>query len=408
MTKSYQPAAGLPLTELATLRLRPHEERRLLAGHLWVYSNEVDIEATPLAGFTPGQFVMVRSHRDRFMGYAYVNPHTLIAARLLSRDPAHPPGQPLIVHRIKVALALRERLLAVDHYRLVHGEGDLLPGLVIDRYGALCVAQANTAGMEAMKPWVTEALKRVLGTEVLLWRNDSVSRELEGLPSQVETGLGEVPADITLEEGGVRFRVPLLAGQKTGWFFDQRANRAAFARLASGRSVLDVCCYLGGFGLQAARAGAAAVTCVDASANALAAVRSSAEGNGLAVETLESDAFEALAAMQAEGRRFDMIVLDPPAFIKRRKDLGRGLAAYRKLNQLALRLLARDGLLMSCSCSMHLEEAALLDAVQRGARSMGRHAQALSFGGQDLDHPVHPAIVESRYLKSILFRVTGE
>lgn len=396
------------MTEPATLRLRPNEERRLLAGHLWIYSNEVDTGSTPLTGFQPGQYVTVRSHRDRFMGYAYVNPHTLIAARILSRDPAHPPGQPLMVHRLKVALALRERVIGSEHYRLVHGEGDLLPGLVIDRYGPVCVAQAGTAGMEAMKPWVAEALKRVLGTEALLWRNDTSARELEGLPSAVETALGDVPAEAIMEEGGVRFRVPLLTGQKTGWFFDQRANRAAFARLAKGHSVLDVCCYLGGFGLQAARAGAAAVTCVDASATALAAVQASAADNGLTVETVESDAFKALAALQAEGRRFDLIVLDPPAFIKRRKDLGRGLAAYRKLNQLALRLLSRDGFLMSCSCSMHLEEAALLDAVQRGARALGRHAQALSFGGQDVDHPVHPAIAETRYLKAILFRVTGE
>ncbi len=396
------------MTEPITLRLRPHEERRLLAGHLWIFSNEVDISATPLTGFQPGQVVTVRSSRDRFMGYAYVNPRTLIAARLLSRDPAHVPGQPLLVHRLKLALALRERVLGSPFYRLVHGEGDLLPGLVVDRYGPVCVAQAGTAGMDVMKPWVAEALKRVAGIESLLWRNDTGARELEGLPSVVEPGLGEVPEAITLEEGGVRFRAPLLAGQKTGWFFDQRANRAAFARLADGRSVLDVCCYLGGFGLQAARAGATAVTCVDASATALASVRASAADNGLTVETLESDAFEALAALHAEGRRFDMIVLDPPAFIKRRKDLGRGLAAYRKLNQLALRLLSRDGLLMSCSCSMHLEEAALLEAVQRAARSAGRHAQALSFGGQDVDHPVHPAIAETRYLKAILFRISGE
>jgi 23S rRNA (cytosine1962-C5)-methyltransferase len=402
-TAGPQPVADLPL-----LRLKPHEERRLQAGHAWIFSNEVDVAATPLTAFGPGDRVQVRSSRDRFLGYAYVNPKTLIAARLLGRDPAHPPGRPLLVHRMKVALSLRERLYPNDCYRLVFGESDLLPGLVVDRYGDTCVAQVGTAGMEGMKDWILEALERVVKPKAVLWKNDSPSREIEGLPSYVETALGEVPAQVVLEEGGVTFHVPLAGGQKTGWFFDQTTNRAAVARLAAGARVLDVFSYAGSFGLQAARAGAAGVLCVDASAAALEAATASAAASGLSVDTRKGDAFDVLAALHEEGQRFDVVVIDPPAFIKRRKDHAKGLAAYRKLNQQAMKLVARDGFLVSCSCSWHLHADELTEAVQRAARNLGRLAQVVEFRGQAPDHPVHPAIPETRYLKAVICRVTGD
>jgi 23S rRNA (cytosine1962-C5)-methyltransferase len=400
--------AATPVADLAILRLKPHEERRLQAGHLWVFSNEVDVAATPLTAFEPGQCVQLRSSRDRFLGYAYVNPRTLIAARILGRDPAHPPGRPLLVHRMQVALALRERFCPGRHYRLVFGESDLLPGLVVDRYGDVCVVQAGTAGMEAMKDWVLEALERVVKPAGVLWKGDSPARSLEGLDASVSVVAGTVPEEVDVPEGGVSFRVPLAGGQKTGWFFDQRDNRAAVARLAQGASVLDVFSYAGSFGLQAARAGASAVLCVDASATALEAAQSSADRAGLPLETRKGDAFDVLESLHGEGRRFDIVVVDPPAFIKRRKDHGKGLAAYRRLNQLALRLVARDGLLVSCSCSWHLDPAELTAAVQRAARHHGRFAQVVEFRGQAPDHPVHPAIPETRYLKAVFCRVTGD
>ena len=396
------------VADLPPLSLKPNEERRLQAGHLWVFSNEVDVAATPLTAFEPGQAVQLRSSRGSFLGYAYVNPGTLISARILGRDPVHPPGKPLLVHRMKVALALRERLHALPFYRLVYGESDLLPGLVIDRYGDVCVAQVGTAGMEKMRDAVLQALEQVVRPRAVLWKNDSPARQLEGLPLYVEAGLGDVPEWIDVDEGGVRFRVPLAAGQKTGWFFDQTANRAAAARLARGARVLDVFSYAGSFGLQAARAGAREVLCVDASAAALEAVEANAASNGLAVATRRGDAFEVMQSLVAAHERFELVVVDPPAFVKRRKDHGRGLAAYRKLNQLAVRLVARDGLLVTCSCSHHLAEAELADAVQRAARRTGRLAQVLEFRGQAPDHPVHPAIPETRYLKALVCRVAGE
>lgn len=390
------------------LRLRRGEERRLQAGHLWVFSNEVDIAATPLSAFEPGQVVQVRSDRGRFLGYAYVNPHTLISARLLGRDPARPPGRELMVERMSLALALRTRLYREPYYRLVFGESDLLPGLVVDRYGDTCVVQLGTAGMQAARDDVLAALQQVVAPRAVLWKNDSPARALEGLDSHVEVALGDVPAFVEVPEGGVTFRVPLAGGQKTGWYFDQTTNRAAVAARASGRKLLDVFSYAGSFGLQAARAGASEVLCVDASAAALEAATASASASGLAVGTLKGDAFEVLESLARDKRRFDIVVVDPPAFIKRRKDHPKGVAAYRRLNALAMQLLEDDGLLMSCSCSHHLATDELTGAIQRAARQTGRFAQLLEMRGQAFDHPIHPAILETRYLKAALCRVTRE
>jgi 23S rRNA (cytosine1962-C5)-methyltransferase len=391
---------------LPPLMLKPQEERRLQAGHLWIFSNEIDVGRTPLTAFAPGAHVQVRSSHDRFLGYAYVNPRTLISARLLGRDPAYPPGKSLLVHRLRVALALRARLYPAPFYRLAFGEADLLPGLVVDRYGDVLVAQIGTAGMEAMKDQIQEALVKVLSPRAVLWKNDSAIRELEGLERYVGTALGEVPDFVEVPERSVRFIVPLAAGQKTGWYFDQSANRAMLARHARNARVLDVFSYAGSFGLQAARAGAAAVTCIDSSAAALEAAAKTAAENGLEAELLHGDAFDVLESLHGERRRFDIVVVDPPAFIKRRKDHPKGLAGYRRQNQLALQLLDRDGLLLSCSCSYHLGPGELTDAVQRAARHLGRFAQLIAVGAQAPDHPVHPAIDETRYLRAFLFRVT--
>jgi len=396
----------MSIPALPPLALKPQEERRLQAGHLWIFSNEVNVAATPLTAFEPGAHVQVRSQHDRFLGYAYVNPRTLISARLLGRDMDYPPGKSLLVHRFRVALALRERLYQSPFYRLAFGEADLLPGLVVDRYGDVLVAQIGTAGMEAMKQDIVDALVKVVEPRAILWKNDSGIRELEGLERYVENALGETPDHVEVPEGGVTFRVPLAAGQKTGWYFDQSANRALFARHAAGARVLDVCSYAGGFGLQAARAGAAEVACVDASAPALEAAADTAAANGLKAELHQGDAFDVLEELHEQRRRFDLIVVDPPAFIKRKKDHPKGLAAYRRLNQLALSVLDRDGLLLSCSCSYHLGPGELTDAVQRAARHLGRFAQLIGVGAQAPDHPVHPAIDETRYLRAFLFRVT--
>ena len=390
------------------LRLKPNEDRRISAGHLWVFSNEVDTAATPLTALKPGVVCQLRSSRDKFLGYAYVNPKTLICARVLTRDVEHPPGKGLFVHRLQVALALRERVYGQPFYRLAYGESDGLPGLVLDRFGDVVVGQIGTAGMEELKDQIATAVQQVIKPKAMLWKNDSGARELEGLKSYVEPAFGDVPSHVPLDESGVRFQAPLIEGQKTGWFFDQAMNRRSLLKYVQGKSVLDVFSYLGAWGLTAAKAGASETTCVDSSATALGLVQAAAEVNGLTVATEKGDAFEAMEGMIAAGRKFDVVIIDPPAFIKRKKDIPKGEAAYRRLNQLAMQLLPRDGLLVSCSCSYHMTGDALLGAIQKGARHLQRFAQVIEVGGQAPDHPIHPGIEETRYLKTFVCRVTTE
>jgi 23S rRNA (cytosine1962-C5)-methyltransferase len=397
------------IQQILELRLKRGEDRRINAGHPWVFSNEVDIARTPLATLAPGAHVRLVSDRDKFLGYAYVNPHSLISARVMSRDPDSPIGVSLIVHRLNVALALRQRLSDEPFGRLVFGESDQLPGLVLDRFDDVIVGQIATAGMEALRPDVEAAVRKVLKPRLLYWKNDSGARELEQLPAFSGAAFGEAGAELRVREAGAEFVAPLAEGQKTGWFYDQTANRALLGRfLPEGARVLDVCSYVGAWAVTALKAGASAATCVDSSAAALDFAQRNAAAAGHTVETVRGDAFEVLKTLHEAGERFDAVILDPPAFIKRRKDIPQGLAAYRRLNQLAMNLIGRDGLLVSCSCSYHLEEGQLLIAVQTAARHSARFAQVIAFGGQSPDHPVHPAIPESRYLKALFCRVSRE
>ncbi|MEJ2576764.1 MAG: class I SAM-dependent rRNA methyltransferase [Gammaproteobacteria bacterium] len=389
------------------LRLNKGADRRLRAGHCWVYSNEVDTAASPLGGFEPGEPVELVNHAGRWLGHAYVNPHSLICARVVSRDRARPLDRSLLVHRLNVALAGRERRYAAPFYRLVYGEADGLPGLVVDRFGDYLVAQLTTAGMERQRAAVVEALARVLKPRGVLLRNDGASREFEGLARYVEPALGEVPAELEVREAGARFVVNPAEGQKTGWFFDQAANRDTMTRYVRGRRVLDVFSYVGAWGVRAALAGAAAVTCVDASPAAVAAVAGNAARNGVGerVAALRGDAFAVLRELKAAGERFDLVILDPPAFVKRRKDLKEGALAYRRINEAGLALLDRDGVLVTASCSFHMDRDGLLRTVQQAARHLDRSLQLLEQGHQGPDHPVHPAIPETAYLKAFLLRV---
>lgn len=389
---------------LPPLILKKNEDRRLRAGHLWVFSNEVDTVRTPLAAFAPGDAVEIRAHNGRFIGSGYVNPNSLICARILSRDERHPPDASLLVHRLNIALSLRERLYPRPFYRLVFGESDGLPGLVVDRYGEALVAQITTAGMEKMKNDIVAALIKVLKPSGILFRNDVRIRELEGLPLYAETACGTVPGTITIEELEQKFEVSLADGQKTGWFFDQHDNRARLARYVRGKRVLDVFSYVGAWGIQALAHGAREALCVDSSAAALALAERNAALNGVHIGIRAADAFDALRELHAAGEKFDVVILDPPAFVKRKKDLAAGRDAYRRLNQLGMQLLERDGLLVSCSCSHHLPAAELLAAIQTGARHLDREAQLLERGGQSADHPVHPAIPETEYLKAFFVR----
>jgi len=395
------------------LKLKRGEDRRLRAGHLWIFSNEVDTAATPLTQFEPGAAVQVHSDRDQFLGFAYVNPRTLIAARIVGRDAAYPLDGSLLVHRLRVALALREKLYREPYYRLAFGESDGLPGLVLDRYGDLMVAQSGTAGIDRLRAEVEAAVAKVVGARTIVWKNDSGARELEGLASSIGVwGNNEwaaAPNEVRVREQGLDFVAPLADGQKTGWFYDQAVNRERLRRyLAPGARVLDVCSYVGAWAVTALKSGAASASCVDSSATALAFAERNALANGVGVGTIRDDAFDALKALHEQGAQFDVVILDPPAFAKRKKDVPQALAAYRKLNQLAMPLIDRDGILVSCSCSYHMPADELATGIQSAARHTSRFVQILEQGGQSPDHPVHPAIPETKYLKAFFCRVTRE
>jgi len=393
-------------TTLAPLRLKKNEERRIRAGHLWVYSNEVDTKATPLKQFEAGQQVQLLAHNGKSLGNGYVNPNSLICARLVSRDPNHVLDRSLLVHRLNVALSLREQLFEQPFYRLAYAESDQLPGLVIDRYADTCVVQCTTAGMEAVREQVLEALDKVLRPAGILLRADSSIRKLEGLDSYQQV-IGNVPEELTVKEHGLSFAVSLREGQKTGWFYDQRLNRARLRNYVRGKRVLDVFSYAGAWGLQAAAAGAAEVLCVDASGAAVERIHGNAQANGLSdrVASVEVDAFEVLAQLRLNQEKFDVVVLDPPAFIKRKKDARAGEQAYHRLNQLAMQVLKKDAILVSASCSHHLPESSLQTILLQSSRHLDRSLQILERGHQAPDHPLHPAIAETAYLKALFCRV---
>lgn len=394
---------------LARLRLKKNADRRIKAGHLWIYSNEVDTAATPLKGLQPGQQCGIEHASGQVLGVAYVHPNNLICARMVSEKPDQQLDVELLKARIRQALALRETFYDRPFYRLVYGESDLLPGLIVDRFGDVLAVQLNTAGMDVLKDEVLLALREVLQPVAVVWRNDASARQQEGLESYVALAWGELPDQVLAEENTCSFEVPILDGQKTGWFYDHRPNRTALMPLVKGKRVLDVFSYRGGWGIPLAKSGAAKVVCLDSSTPALEGVMDNARLNGVeaSVSTLCADAFEGLQQLQQAGERFDLIILDPPAFIKRKKDQGPGEHAYSRLNREAMKLLADDALLMSGSCSMHLAEDRLQDLVRIAARKQGRSAQLVWRGGQGADHPVHPAIAETRYLKALLFRLVS-
>ncbi len=394
---------------METLFLKRHEDRRLRAGHLWIFSNEVDVKRSPLTAFAPGQAAHVADADGRPLGTAYVNPASLIAARLVSRKPNRPLDADMLRERLRTALGLRERLFARPCYRLCHGEGDFLPGLVIDRHGDHVVIQISTAGMDIHTPALLDIVADLLRPASIVLDNDLAARDLEGLARSVTMPLGDAPDEAVIVENDLEYVIPLRGGQKTGWFYDQRENRAAVAPFAAGASVLDVFCYAGGFGALAARHGAASVAFADASAPALAFADRNARAAGLRgePEIMKGDALEILAELRRDKRRFNMVCLDPPAFIKRRKDAKEGIEAYRRANDLALALVAPGGVLLTCSCSHHLEADTLQGLAAKAAARQGRSARLLRRGFQGPDHPVHPSMPETAYLKAFLFHLAN-
>jgi 23S rRNA (cytosine1962-C5)-methyltransferase len=388
--------------------LKPGCDRRLRGGHLWVYSNEVDNVHSPLKSFAAGDPVLLEDSRGKPLALAYVNPNTLICARILSRNHRQAADRELVQRRIESALQLRQSLFQQPFYRLLHGDSDGLPGLVADRYGAVLVLQVNTAGMERMLDDVLAAFQAVVKPAAIVLRNDTSSREIEGLESYVRLAAGKLEEPVLITENDTEFAIPVLDGQKTGWFYDHRLNRYAMRRLAGAARVLDVCSYIGGWGIQAATAGASEVLMLDSSAAALELATENAERNGVSrrCTVLEGKAQQSMRELYQQGRRFDLVLLDPPAFIKRRKDARQGLQGYHRLNELAMRLVEPGGYLVSSSCSMHLSEESLMDVVRAASRQLQRDVRVIGRGYQGPDHPVHPAIAETAYLKTLFCQLS--
>jgi 23S rRNA (cytosine1962-C5)-methyltransferase len=389
--------------------LKKNEDKRLRKGHLWVFSNEVDTKRSPLEQFNAGDLVQVKSDDGKVLGTAYINPQALICARLLSRKANLKCGANFFKERLATALALREKLFDKPYYRLVFGESDGLPGLVIDRFGPVLSVQITTAGIEQRKESLFDALHELLNPEAIILKNDNSQRQLEGLSMESELAYGKLPEPLVIEENGAQFKVDILEGQKTGWFYDHRTSRAQLAGIAKNQRVLDLFCYTGAWSIPAALAGALEVTGVDASESALALAAGNAALNGVQDKTqfVRSDVFEFLKQARQENRLYDIIVLDPPALIKRKKDFKQGYEAYRRLNHLALQVLSKNGILVSASCSHHLSRDNLHEILRSSGRHIDRHLVFFAEGGQGPDHPIDPAAPETEYLKTFFCSVSS-
>jgi len=388
------------MTARSSIVIARRATRRL---HPWVFSNEVR-EAPP--GLDSGAVVGV-VERDRFVGSAIYSPHSLIRARLFSSDDRELDAD-LFTRRLADAAENRARWLPAEQdYRLVHGESDGLPGLTIDRYGRHFALQAYAAGMDKRQGLVVEALRNLFDVQAIWAKNDFALRELEGLP-RIERLLWGSPSDVLIAENGVRFEVDVASGQKTGFYFDQRLNRARIRLLSDGKSVLDLFCYNGGFAVNAAVGGAKHVLAVDSSRPACALAEKNAALNrvGDRVEILCGDAFDVLRELNSRDKRFDLIVIDPPPFARSQRDKPRALRAYRDLNLQAMRLLTPGGMLLSCTCSQHVSWTDLASVLTQAAQASGREFRIVERTGQGPDHPVLLHMPESEYLRSCLIQLT--
>jgi len=378
--------------------LKEKEDRRLLAGHLWIFNNEI---ASVENLNENGEIVDIFSWQQKFLGKGYYNRHSLISVRVLTRK-NEVLDTDFFSKGISRAYQNRRQIYPqLDSYRLIFSEGDLLPGLIVDKYRDYLVVQLLTLGIERLSPSILEALIGLAYPKGILLRNDSPSREREGLPLEVKVAFGEIPESVEIEENGLRFKVNLHTGQKSGFFFDQRDNRKLVRDSCQGKRVLDCFCYSGSFSLNAAEGGASSVLAVDESEQALALVKANSEVNGYgsAIQTERANCFEKLRELQKEEEKFDVIILDPPAFVKSKEKLGQGMKGYKEINLSAMKLLNKEGLLVSCSCSYQLSPEDFMKTIRAAARDAKRSFKLVNLTTQAPDHPILLAMPETQYLK---------
>jgi 23S rRNA (cytosine1962-C5)-methyltransferase len=374
-----------------------------------VFSNEIEgsIASLPLGGL-----VEVTTANGKFLGHGYANPNSLIAVRILSRNRSADLSQVgFFTRRIEGALKLRQRLYpGRTAYRLISSEADGLPGLVVDRFNDVLSVQINTLGMEHLKELIKTALQTVLNPSGAIFRNEASVRELEGLPREKGLWFGEVPDFVDIDEFGVKFRVQLLEGQKTGHFFDQADNRLFAGKLCRDLSVLDVYSNSGGWGLHALKHGAKEVIFVDKQEACCEQIEANVALNGFEDRAviLCDEGKKTLEALITKGMRFDAVNLDPPAFAKQRRAANSALKGYREINRLGLNLVKPGGFFFTSSCSYHVHEEKFIEAVQKAAQDAGKALQMIRRGEQGSDHPTRPEVPETRYLKSYAFQVRPE
>lgn len=383
--------------------LKKNEEKRILTGNGWVYANEV---AKITGKDKNGSLATVVSSDGRFIGKGYINHLSKILVRIFIRDERS--DEEVIKERLRKAVNLRKRLGFSSCYRAVYAEADLLPGLVVDKYGEALSVQFLTLGMDLRKDFIVECLNEIFAPRAIIERSDVAVRQKEGLPLKKGVLCGEDISRIETEENGLKLSIDLIDGQKTGYFLDQKENRFALRRYAKDKNVLDCFCNAGGFGLNAAAAGAKTVTFLDISPVALSEVNKNASLNGITnIQTIECDVFEKLREYKAEKKKFDLIVLDPPAFCKSGEDVAAALKGYKDINVLAMKLLNDDGILVSSSCSHFVTPTMFKRMLAESAASAGKRAKILEERGQSPDHPVLLGADESAYLKFVILSVCG-
>ncbi len=386
------------------LRLKKGREAAIRAGMPWIYAGDI-IESSELLLAPPGSLASIETHKGECIGTGYYNAKSQIACRVLTLK-REPIDEEFFKKRLNNALERREKFLKTPFYRLIHAESDGFPGLLIDRFGDILVVQTGTAGMEKLLPLWLSALESLLNPEAILLRNDVPARRLEGLKQEVMVLKGAIPPLVEVQENGFVYFADLLHGQKTGWFYDQRDNRRMIAELAAGKTLLDIYSHSGGFGLLAAKK-EAQVTLIDSSKMALDLAQKTATLNHVDCDVLQCDAFEAMEMLQQDGKSFDIVVADPPAFVKNRKDIAAGLKGYEKVARLAAQLAAPNGMLFVASCSHHAGRSAFNKAVLSGVKKAGRQAKIIRHTGASPDHPVHPKLPQSEYLKGILLQLSS-
>ncbi|HEX4167729.1 MAG TPA: class I SAM-dependent rRNA methyltransferase [Bryobacteraceae bacterium] len=388
------------MESIPTVRVNRKAAERIDSGHLWIFTSDIISRGTA----QPGDAVRVISGQNRVLGIAHYSSSSQISLRLLSSR-IEDIDQPFLAQRLSAALAFRERIVKdSDAYRLVHAEGDLLPGLIVDRYGTCLVVQLLDQGMNRLAAEITSSLVELLAPSVIVARNDVASRAKEGLPREVSVLFGEAPKEVEVHINGLRFLVDPMEGQKTGVFLDQRENYRAVRNYGRGKA-LDCFTATGGFALHLA-APCDSVEAIDSSAAALETLRANARLNQIEnVSAQQANVLEYLPSLVHAHRTFDLIVVDPPAFTKSRGALDGAARGYKEINLRALRLLKPGGILVSCSCSHHMSEAHLLEVIAAAALDCGKRLRVLERRTQSRDHPILLTVPETHYLKCLLLEV---